>query len=719
MSCFAGATACKDSCMHTHPRRPAHSQLPPPLLLLVLLPAGTVEVGQSLLWGPTPEGGFSPVRVTCIQRSHVPVRQIAPGQTATLALQPTAPGLPHSGSRQALLTAAAVAQAAAAEAAAREAAAAIAAVPEPTAKTRRRSPAALKAAAAAAAHTAAAAAAAADAARRAASTSGGQAWWVHERQAFSCACGSAAKQESPPVATGGQNGTQQRQGCTAATASAAAADSVADLLDDDFAAGLAADEGSGSGSDSEGDLFGAALEQLQQPQQCRGVPAKGVPVVAAAGAAAGSPVNVAAGLEQEAEEDMFAGLEGVFEDADGEEQASPGSRRSSSGSSSRSSSGLANSWSFSSASSSSGRQYGSAAHGAAGACSRPVPAPAAVGVALSVPGGSRNLSVLSHSSSEQLLGCSPSRWRTKGGVLLDAGAAPHTYWEFEALLVLLGGFWPARGLLSGSWPPAGEEAPAADTAESARSPAAAAGGGAGGVHAGDSLCLHAKKGEGLELASEQQSQHRGRKQRRGSKRYEFTVHCNSIRQTARVVSMRELRSAWQGDARDGEGDEDDDDDQQQQQQQDLQHHCGLTVSIRAAAALLQGASAVHSDREGSSDCASGDSSGDGSRRPRQRRLGSTAASPAAAGAAAGSSGASRRASDAGSVVAVRLRFTHRPEWLQVGARLIVRDRSDGHVAAAGFVTQLLARHTQLQQHHRQTAEAQQPAGRSKGLESLV
>lgn len=641
------------------------------------------------------------MRVTCIQRSHVPVRQIAPGQTATLALQPTAPGLPLSGSRQALLTAAAVAQAAAAEAAAREAAAAIAAVPEPTAKTRRRSPAALKAAAAAAAHTAAAAAAAADAARRAASTSEGQAWWVHEPQAFSFAC-SAAKQESPPVATGGQNGTQQRQGCTAATASAAAADSVADLLDDDFAAGLAADDG--SGSDSEGDLFGAALEQLQQPQQCCGVPAKGMPVVAAAGAAAGSPVGFA--VEQEAEEDMFGGLGGVFDDADGEEQASPGSQSSSSGSSS--SSGLANSWSFSSTSSSSGRQCGSAAHGAAGVCSRPVPPPAAAGVALSVPGGARNLSVLSHSSSEQLLGCSPSRWRTKGGVLLEAGAAPHTYWEFEALLVLLGGFWPARGLLSGSWPPAGEEATAADTAESTRSPAAAAaapGGGAGSMHAGDSLCRQVKEGEGLELASEQQSQHRGRKQRRGSSvgSVHLIVHCNSIRQTARVVSMRELRSACEGDARDGEGDDDDDDQQQQQQQQDLQHHCGLTVSIRAAAALLQGASAVHSDREGSSGCASGDSSGDGSRRPRQRRLGGTAASPAAAGAAAGSSGASRRASDAGSVVAVRLRFTHRPEWLQVGARLIVRDRSDGHVAAAGFVTQLLARHTQLQQHHRQTA----------------
>ncbi|WIA18385.1 hypothetical protein OEZ85_009847 [Tetradesmus obliquus] len=37
--------------------------------------SGTIEVGQSLLWGPTSDGGFSPVLVSCIQRSHVPVKQ--------------------------------------------------------------------------------------------------------------------------------------------------------------------------------------------------------------------------------------------------------------------------------------------------------------------------------------------------------------------------------------------------------------------------------------------------------------------------------------------------------------------------------------------------------------------------------------------------------------------------------------------------------------------
>jgi len=40
-------------------------------------------------------------------------------------------------------------------------------------------------------------------------------------------------------------------------------------------------------------------------------------------------------------------------------------------------------------------------------------------------------------------------------VLLDAAWRPRTVWRFEAVLVLLGGAWPPRGLLSGRWPPAG------------------------------------------------------------------------------------------------------------------------------------------------------------------------------------------------------------------------------------------------------------------------
>ena len=41
----------------------------------------------------------------------------------------------------------------------------------------------------------------------------------------------------------------------------------------------------------------------------------------------------------------------------------------------------------------------------------------------------------------------------QGTVLLDAALRPRAVWQFEAVMVLLSGFWPPRGLLSGSWPP--------------------------------------------------------------------------------------------------------------------------------------------------------------------------------------------------------------------------------------------------------------------------
>ena len=38
-------------------------------------------------------------------------------------------------------------------------------------------------------------------------------------------------------------------------------------------------------------------------------------------------------------------------------------------------------------------------------------------------------------------------------VLLASALNPQTVWEFSAILVLLSGHWPPRGLLSGCWPP--------------------------------------------------------------------------------------------------------------------------------------------------------------------------------------------------------------------------------------------------------------------------
>jgi hypothetical protein len=37
----------------------------------------------------------------------------------------------------------------------------------------------------------------------------------------------------------------------------------------------------------------------------------------------------------------------------------------------------------------------------------------------------------------------------QGAVLLDAAMQPRTVWEFEAVMVLLSGHWPPRGLVSG------------------------------------------------------------------------------------------------------------------------------------------------------------------------------------------------------------------------------------------------------------------------------
>ena len=38
-------------------------------------------------------------------------------------------------------------------------------------------------------------------------------------------------------------------------------------------------------------------------------------------------------------------------------------------------------------------------------------------------------------------------------VLLDTAMHTRTVWQFEAVIVLLNGHWPPRGLLSGRWPP--------------------------------------------------------------------------------------------------------------------------------------------------------------------------------------------------------------------------------------------------------------------------
>jgi hypothetical protein len=41
----------------------------------------------------------------------------------------------------------------------------------------------------------------------------------------------------------------------------------------------------------------------------------------------------------------------------------------------------------------------------------------------------------------------------QGTVLLGKGLQPQAVWRFEAVMVLVSGHWPPRGLLSGCWPP--------------------------------------------------------------------------------------------------------------------------------------------------------------------------------------------------------------------------------------------------------------------------
>lgn len=128
---------------------------------------------------------------------------------------------------------------------------------------------------------------------------------------------------------------------------------------------------------------------------------------------------------------------------------------------------------------------------------------------------------------------------------------------------------------------------------------------------------------------------RGRaRRRRGARELCFVVHCGSVRQVARVVELSDAPAACGcGDSCHGDG---------------CSGGCGrrtpaaLPASIATAAALLRGA----------------------------RGAGS-------AGAPGG-----------GDAATARFRFVHRPEWLRPGARVILRDRSDGHVAAAGCITQL-------------------------------
>ena len=47
-----------------------------------------------------------------------------------------------------------------------------------------------------------------------------------------------------------------------------------------------------------------------------------------------------------------------------------------------------------------------------------------------------------------------------------------------------------------------------------------------------------------------------------------------------------------------------------------------------------------------------------------------------------------RARGRGCIATVQFRFVHRPEWLRTTSCLLVRDRCDGCIAGAGFVSHI-------------------------------
>ncbi|KAK9815416.1 hypothetical protein WJX72_003287 [[Myrmecia] bisecta] len=235
-------------------------------------------------------------------------------------------------------------------------------------------------------------------------------------------------------------------------------------------------------------------------------------------------------------------------------------------------------------------------------------------VRLHAPGSSQRLGPRTGSAPSMVAwACSPPNSR-KGAVLLDLAMQPRTVWQFEAVLVLLSGHWPPRGLLSGRWPPETADADAAPAVE-ASSGSDSCSGSSGDQRRSTPRALTRHKSKGMA--------------------YSHVVHCGSVRQAARIVSMQELSDAdilasdW------------------------LVAGCSMASAIAAAATLMSPGHA-----------------GGGSPR------------------AVHAEEHERHAVRPGCIAHVVLQFVHRPEWLQEGSRIIVRDRADGGTAGAGIVRAL-------------------------------
>ncbi len=665
MSCMSEpATAHAGACLWQHVHQLFHVPF--------ACPAGAVEVGQHLMWGPNAHGGFTPVTISCIQRFHIPVKQVRPGPTATLALQPMTLTTPSGR-----------------------------AAPDGTADTNAPVPTAAQGAADGAV---------ADAAKRSADPLETALLDTGYREATAAVLAAMASSNRGPDDSIGVDGELEEQMLLQAIEAedrqgpehwrgkpaAQALHVQQDEEEEEGPSWILADSGQVSDSseastDTDDDISGS-----------RPLPPRG----SVAGMLAGGALAAGAQAASSSTGSLSSGAPAASRHRGGRRRASRSSsdRSSSSGADascdtaafvSESSSsffaletlalddtatassdtmeqqathhdsqkstepgtfdfdmaqfdgllaggavgGYDSSWRgtmdavpparhSASCSSLAAPQHSSmeAHHTHRTASSRSLPA------CMASSKGAAALGLTRPASPTQLLGSSPPNWR-KGAVLLDAAMQPKTLWAFEAVLVLLGGTWPPRGLLSGCWPPLDADARLGLSGGSDSGPGAAV--------------LGASAPGGRSVVGELRSPGRASRAKRAD--YTYVVHCNSVRQMARVEVMQEVadhHSCADLGARSKPG-----------------AACSsspvqLPSSIRAAASLLQ--AARHSDGSGSE-------SG-----PQSATHGSGALT------------------DVGSVVVARFRFVHRPEWLQEGARLIVRDRSDGgHFAAAGYIRALV------------------------------
>lgn len=699
--------------------------------------SGSVQEGQQLLWGPAAGGGFLPVKVSCVQRGHVRVRSVRPGQAASFALQPVAPGAPESGSTAALRAAAVAAQAAAEQEAAREAAAAVEAAPgiNHGLPFRRR---------------------------------GGQPPTVQRPMLL--------RQEPPPVAVKQQEAVwlnQQQQ-------------------ENPHHHRQQQEQQENHHHQQQQQQESKQRQQQQQHQEscitavqgttshCCHTAASGKHLAVCTRAAADKAPSAtllatAAGAAHisgysSGAEQLGGSSEACSDDADDDSGSSPGHTGvllrygdkllSSSGgvvmSRGRSGSCSSASWnssasvgasavspkwhSLSSSSSSSGSSssIGRAGHsgGRAGVVGESASSSRSTGSSISISSadagggsvggdGSRHNSVSNTSDaagSLSLLGRSPPT-RSKGCVLLSDAAAARTHWQFEAQLVLLGGRWPLGCCTTPDcWPPApppplhaaaergrdrqdgcghldnnstagaaleqgvlNDQGPTCPSDAPSQTVAAAAA-------AVDVLGISEQQqrdqqrpgvlsgGGGKQRQSQHQQQQvwtqgKGRpQQRRRRSDFAFVVHTNGVRQTARVVHLRNL-SATAAAAEAVEQA-----DTPCQPVAGATDQSGITTPPGAAWAAPPGINAAASLLRAARGGSGADSGGGGS------------SSTGHAASARASRGTVTPTTHLGTLVCARLRFTHSPQWLQPGARIVLRDRNDGHVAAAGCVSCLLEPH---------------------------